>query len=1565
MNKKRIYSSKDENVGAGSTVSPYDRANIFQIYSLSYMLPLFKKSRRKQLTLQDIGPAPRADTSRTLGQQLQQAYNVSIMDNKRPSLTGCLMRVFGWQLFAVSLLDLLSKCVSYPMLSIVLGWLIRDTGIYLNFAVPLIKDAANTTATATNATATAINATTPTTTTLALAAANSTNTTAGAGTAPILVGPAAGLTADEAYWRIIYDAILLVLVQAGAIVLAHPFFFQTYRLGMKCRVAACFLIYKKSLRLSQSALSETTVGQMVNLLSNDVNRFDQVAQMLPYLILAPLQAITVLVILSLFYLGAYPTLASLAAILVYVIIQSLMGRAFSKYRSKTARRTDERVRLMNEIILAMKIIKMYAWERPFQVLVGTARRREMTTIGMGYILRAINQTLFFTSSKIIVFVALMVYVALDSSLNPEIVFVTIGLANLVRISLTLFFPNAIAYVAETIVSCRRIDAFLALPEVEFAPANYRISSDALGCQYVLTMSKVYAGWTTTTAAAAATKTTTTTTNIKQTSPDRQSDGATASQWAILRNLTLAIKPRDLVLVVGRVGSGKSSVLMTILGELPVASGRLEINGRISYASQEAWIFSGTVRDNILFGKPFEPDRYKRVIRVCSLRRDLDILVDGDQTIVGERGVSLSGGQKARVNLARALYQDADIYLLDDPLSAVDAPVARHIFNESLRSFLKKKTVILATHQLQFLRHATKVLVVDRNSPAAFGTLQEVMESEAFAVVDYSPEAFKDATTATDETGAEGEPQTEADDEAKAKAAGAGSVPQRRERLSSRSSSKRDGASSGGSTSGSRAASSGGSGGELQSQTSADGRQPSAARSSKPAAIHIESEERYDTVAELRPDSQASSNLAESMHQMSSPPLMAPAELEQRRSTSPTAPEDLLPEQKMALKRRALGAAEAPAPTGSSRRLGIELLSDISTNLDTYRYYLRNATGALMFVWFIVANVLVQTLYQYTDYFLSFWTDSVQRAEYQGADFVPVTFVDRLTDGQIGIIYTSLVAGLVLATLVRSATFFAGTLRASINIHERFFNSIIRAPMSFFDFSPIGILLNRLSRDIGFVDETLPATAIEIVTIFVNVTGIIVLAVLLNVINLFATIVLLVLVIYARTICASTITRLKQIEGVTKSPIFSHLSTTLSGLATIRAFKVQDEFVRIFNKHQDVHTSAWFNYISSGRWLAVALDWSCILFISIVITLLLALSLDATNASLVGLLISQVVVLPGPLQWGTRQLIEVESQMTSVQRVKEFSELKSEEETLAESDGAGAELDDVVAASYQSGRIAPAPPTPPTGDREGEIEFVNVSLSYFPDEPPVLRRLSFCIKPREKVAIVGRTGAGKSSIVSVLFRLYDFEGTIKVNGRDTKSMRLAELRRTMSIIPQDPILFGGTIRKNLDPFGDFADAQLWDALDAVHLGQLFARHPLGLDYTINEGGSNFSVGQRQLICLARAIARRNKILILDEATANVDPETDAFIQRTIARQFRQCTVLTIAHRLVTIVDSDRVLVLERGEISEFGPPRELLASGGLFKQMVDSSGQQAARLVRLIEEAHERRTAGGGSAPPAS
>jgi len=479
----------------------------------------------------------------------------------------------------------------------------------------------------------------------------------------------------------------------------------------------------------------------------------------------------------------------------------------------------------------------------------------------------------------------------------------------------------------------------------------------------------------------------------------------------------------------------------------------------------------------------------------------------------------------------------------------------------------------------------------------------------------------------------------------------------------------------------------------------------------------------------------------------------------------------------------------------------------------------------------------------------------------------------------------------------------------------------------------------------------------------------VLTCLLNWKNVFMILVLLLTAMILRHLCVSTIARLKQLESIARSPLFNHLSTTLCGLATIRAHRIERDFEHRFVNIQNEHTAAYFNMIMCYRWVGIVMYWVCACFVAVVTVLaVLLVGESSTSAGILGLLISQAIMLPGPYQQITKQLIQTEGEMTAVERIRQLSEdLELEEEFVEEvveekSAGSGSGAPNGAQIGIQTGAQS--------GQRShehmlanfrGGLRFREVSLHYDATHKPVLDQVSLSINPGEKVGVVGRTGAGKSSLIAVLFRLYNFRGHIELDGVDSKRVGLRELRKSMSIIPQDPVLFGGSLRKNLDPFGEHSDQELWAALEAVQLKQLFNTGPHsstnsnGLQFQIQEGGSNFSLGQRQLVCLARAIVRRNKLLVLDEATANVDPETDNFIQRTIANQFAHCTVLTIAHRLITIVDSDRVLVLDKGQVAEFGPPHELLQKpDGLFARMVDSSAQQAPRIRKLILEAHQRR-----------
>uniref|UniRef100_A0A8C7TT12 Multidrug resistance-associated protein 4 n=1 Tax=Oncorhynchus mykiss TaxID=8022 RepID=A0A8C7TT12_ONCMY len=1032
----------------------------------------------------------------------------------------------------------------------------------------------------------------------------------------------------------------------------HLYFFHVQRTGMKMRVAMCHMIYKKALCLSSAAMGKTTTGQIVNLLSNDVNKFDEVTIFLHFLWVGPLQAAAVL---GLLWVEIGPScLAGMAVLVILMPTQTMFGRLFSKF-SKTAALTDNRIRTMNEVVSGIRIIKMYAWEKPFSALVNDVRRKEISKIMSSSYLRGLNMASFFAASKIIVFITFTVYVLLGNTISASRVFVAVSLYSAVRLTVTLFFPSAIEKLSETRISVRRIKNFLLLDEIVKSEHGFLQEEKQ---EPNVEIQDLICYWDTV--------------NVQPLSP---------------------VPPSNFP---------QSSLLSAILGELPHDKGVLKVKGQLTYASQQPWVFPGTIRSNILFGKALHPQKYEKVLRACALKRDMELLPDGDLTVIGDRGATLSGGQKARVNLARAVYQDADIYLLDDPLSAVDAegqfPICRRAFGtlKSLCLFpcvsrcicgiLKNKPRILVTHQLQYLQAANQILV-----------LKEPVQ------------------TVVEESRSEG-------------------------------------------------------------------------------------------------------------------------------------------------------------------TIGVGL----------YVKYLKAG-----------ANILYN-------------------------------YMVKSSASKCNILKWEIFSGLTGATLIfgfaRSLVMFNVLVKAAQSLHNRMFNSILRTPVRFFDVNPIGRVLNRFSKDIGQLDAALPWTFVDFIQIFLQIIGVVAVAASVIPWILIPLAPLIIVFLFLRRYFLQTSRDVKRLESTTRSPVFSHLSSSLQGLWTIRAFRAEERFQNTFDAYQDLHSESWFLFLVTSRWFAVRLDGMCAVFVTITAFGCLLLR-DQVEAGSVGLALSYAVTLMGMFQWGVRQSAEVENMMTSVERVVEYTELESE-------------------APWET-QMRP----PPEWPSQGLITFDRVSFSYSSDGPVVLKDMKAMFRPKEKVGIVGRTGAGKSSLVSALFRLAEPEGRIYIDGVLTSEIGLHDLRQKMSIIPQDPVLFTGTMRKNLDPFSQHTDEDLWNALQEVQLKSVVEELPNKMETVLAESGSNFSVGQRQLVCLARAVLRKNRILIIDEATANVDPRTDELIQKTIRDKFRECTVLTIAHRLNTIIDSDRILVLDAGQIHAYDEPYTLLQNhDGIFFKMVQQTGRQEA--VALLQSAKQ-------------
>jgi ABC-type multidrug transport system fused ATPase/permease subunit len=1540
----------EEPVQLSKRPCPFDHASLISKYITFYWVtPLLKVGLKRDLEIDDLFGNSKEDNSDELGEQLQAdwykevercrkskglpgAWGGGTSSPKKPSLLRVFMREHTFWFLMSWLWLILSHCIVSPIQAMLLGQLIQDgTSYYSQMSLQTIDQQ----------------------------------------------------ELDQLYWRIFILGLLVILATFITSITIHPYFFCVQHLGMKMRVASCNLVYQKTLRLSKAAMGTTTVGQIVNLLSNDVNRFDFGLVFIPYLVVAPLQAIIIIILLSKYYLGLAPTLAGFSVFILYLPFQAVMGKWFGTVREETAVRTDERIRLMNEIVPAMRVIKMYAWENSFARLVDIARRREIKWIKYRVILTSINESLYFISAKLIILICLITLVLLGYQLTAEAAFVTITMLDSLRLNMTFFFPFAVASIAEMVVSCERLQEFLLRgeqpkeskikiikrPEDEIDPeqngdqdgGSNSVSKGQIDQVFVAFKRPLTPLKTSANEEQAAAKSgeddklinlspdlqrqdrQRSRTDLEQIVSENKTDGTNfepkgveaheiSAAWIAddlyerneettlsLTAVNFVVRPGELMVIVGRVGSGKSSILMAIMGELPIVSGDLTLYGRISYASQEPWIFAGSVEENILFGAPHDENRLNEVIQVCALHRDIELLPNGKETLVGERGISLSGGQKARVNLARALYADADVYLLDDPLSAVDASVAKHIFEQCIKGFLKSKTVILVTHQLQFAKGANKILVVDQGRQIALGSYREL--SKQVDLVGFN----------------KGIVRSESESEQTASQMLTSTSPAKKASLT---------------------------------KTAID--TPSTKHSANQivqtsVGSSVELTKKASSAAVIATTTKkANTGVAGQQH-----PLLVDTSVIKHPTTErlPIDDDDI--------------PAEAPI-----RQTTKEELSDEVVGCDSYLFYLACVTSVTLIIFVFLSNILAQALFNGSDFYLSFWTDTEERraafqarngvalqppatppvlapipnvnmsvtvangvglkqstngttanvtagfaANEANSTFVIQSFTDRFTVEENSYIYSGLIFALFIATLIRTTTFFSACMRASISMHDRLFRSVMSAPISFFDFNPIGILLNRISRDMGIVDDRLPQNAFDVFEIFTSSLGIVATVIVVDYINLIPTFALIITAVIARRVCLRTINRLKEMEGILRSQVFSHLSTTLAGLSTIRSFKKNDQFIERFNVAQDEHSVAWFTFFSAGQWLGLTLDLICMLFILFVIIVLTAtISVSALNGSQLGLAISSALVIVGPFQWGIRQLVELESHMTSVKRIKEYSDLPKE-------------------AAHES---EPGKKPPSDWPQTGRIVYDHVSLRYFEDEQPVLRDLTFEIRPREKVGIVGRTGAGKSSIIAALFRMTEPSGRIIIDGIDISSIGLKDLRRSISIIPQDPILFSGSVRRNLDPFFEYQDDHIWSALEAVRLKPVVMNLEGGLEGLVAEGGQNFSVGQRQLFCLARAILRRNRILVLDEATANVDPETDLFIQRTIRELFKDCTVMTIAHRLNTIMDSDRVLVLDAGQVCEFDEPHVLLTKGGQLATMTANTGQQADRLRRVAERAYKKR-----------
>ncbi|XP_061388505.1 probable multidrug resistance-associated protein lethal(2)03659 [Musca vetustissima] len=1214
-------------------------------------------------------------------------------------------------------------------------------------------------------------------------------------------------------------AIGIVVCCIMRVMLLHPYVYYLFNLGTKIRLGLSGLMYRKCLKLPKSAASDRLRARAINILSNDLSSFDYALSFLHDVWKGPAES---LLIGYLMYKEiGLSAIIGVAFMLSFIPLQGWAAKNAAYYRQKTAEQTDLRVKLMNEIIQGIQVIKMYAWEKSFAKVVEEVRRKEVKAIrGTSFI----HATLCCSSmiSPLSVFLALVSYVYMGDTLTAKRVYTVSSYFSMLNESMVHFWPLAIKYISEALVSCRRCRDFLldGDDDEEESPPPLKNKEE----EFIINKKKhleanggiEHAENVPLTAGA------NNQTNGRIVNVDAPSKGIilrnVSASWdttegyknKAVDNLNCEIQERTLAAVVGPVGSGKSTFLNVLLGELEIDSGEVLINGKISYCSQEPWVFEGTIRDNVVFVEDYNEKRYKKVLEVCALNRDLELMPRGDLTMIGERGASLSGGQRARVNLARAIYRKADIYLLDDPLSAVDTNVGKHIYDKCVKEFLSKKICILVTHQLQYLFDVKHLILMGSGSIVAQGNYRELRKSKQFQ---YLAQTHK----------------------------------------------------------------------ESMSETAGD------------AARDI----RVRTLSETE-------SIAESVHGL-------------------------------------LGPDEDPVEDDNKEQQAIG-----SVKLGVYLSYFKALESSfflfIIFGLFISARIMLNGV----DYFLSRWVvweenvGHLQLDKYLNTteEPIPSNTTTTLDSGEYEerknrmIIYSVMLGSALIVFILRTFGFYTMCLRISLKLHDRLFRGITRTTMYFFNTNPSGRILNRFSKDIRTVDADLPPTLMDCISFAIDISGVILIVAIANYWLLLPACVILMCLIGIRYVYTMTSRSVKRLESISRSPVYSLTNQTFQGLSTIRALEAERALEKEFHSFQNSNTSAWFLFISCNRAFALWTDVICLIYITLVTFSFLVLS-SHFNSGEVGLAILHSTTMIGMCQWGMRQTAELENQMTCVERVMEYIDQPPESAMETEEKNK------------------------PKGEwpTEGRIEFVNFKMRYNPNGDYVLRNLNMATRPFEKIGIVGRTGAGKSSIVQALFRLANNEGAIYIDGINTEQLGLYDLRSKISIIPQDPVLFSGTLRYNLDPLGVCSDADIWRVLEEVELKGHVSTMIGGLNCPMYDGGANFSVGQRQLVCLARSILRKNKILIMDEATANVDPETDKLIQKTIRTKFSNCTVLTIAHRLHTVMDCDRILVMDAGQAVEFGHPYELLQKpNGVLRSLVDHTGSSAASgLLSIAEENYKLKT----------
>ncbi|GJJ71288.1 ATP-binding cassette, subfamily C (CFTR/MRP), member 1 [Entomortierella parvispora] len=1386
----------------------FDEANLFSRMTFHFVQDIFSKGSRQPLQEQDIAERmPRRIQTKYSYSHLARLWDQHVLHcqqkNKEPSLFWVTVISCGWGWMPVTLFSFLQSIMEYSqvlLLTVLLDFIAETT------------EASSTIA-----------------------------------------------TADQTLTQhhpMVYGLILsfgMFLATFMSTLAAGQFFQGCANLGIELKAGLVGMVFAKSLRLSPGARQRSTVGEISTHMSVDVERIAFAMTAFPMIVTSVFE---ICVGMWLLYRQMGPSsLTGVGVVILIFPVQAWTAKWLSKARDQKLASMDRRVRVLTEVLSAMKTVKMYCWEDSFREKITQLRKTELSflrKIGIAWALMCI----MFTSLPLVMSLLTFTVYSLwggpggtRGPITPQLVFICVTL--FARLGQPIGRVSGLANtVINMNVAVKRIQVLLLEDELDQdwigQPSSSRKSPED---GPAIEVEDGTFTWTSEidvekkkkadaiAAAKVAKAAKSAETEVAQpdrpaTDPAAVTDAKEATDSSpLLKGINLKIDHGSLTMVVGRVGQGKSSLIAAIIGEMYKLQGRVAVRGSLAYCPQSSWIINASVKDNILFGKPMDQERYNRVLDCCNLLPDLALFPANDDTEIGERGINLSGGQKQRVSLARAAYQDADIYIMDDPLSAVDAHVDQHLWRQLIGpdGLLKDKTRLLVTHGIHHLADADQILVIKDGEIVETGQYKDLLEAKLGfyqLIMDYPvQQQEKEATEGEDVD-----------------------------------------------------------------------------------ATIVEDESADRSVLDLT----------------------------------------LVKEEENGQLIQAEEAAIGSVGWAVFHRY-VKSASYIYSFLSLFLYTMSQASQIGINVW------------------LQNWSNRQQLQE-------PASVGELL-----GVFAALVVSYMILDTSVNLIIFIKAGVHASKVMHNNLLTKILRLPIAFFDTTPVGRIVNRFSTDVDNLDEEMPTNITNIYYFLTTVVG--TLVVISFTLPIFLALVPFLAIIYfwIQTYYMRTSRALKRIHSISKSPLYQHFQETLAGVSTIRAMGLQSRYVIESAEKSDRSSNAHYHLLVANRWLNIRLEFLGALIV-LATSLLSVSKRDELGTGKAGLALSYALTVTFTITYLVQALGSLQNQLVSVERIQEYCD-KNPEAPMTVADGN--KRGDEKKAEMHTALSDAAPPQlhlPPTPQwpEYGRITFKNYSTRYREGMDLVLRDVSFEVQPGESVGIVGRTGAGKSSLTLALFRIVEAAdsywarashnktdssqledtsteelkdikigsltgdlggGSIELDGVDISTLGLKDLRSRLAIIPQDPTLFAGTVRENLDPFQECDDSELWTALERAHLKTKISSLSGALSFEVSQGGDNFSVGERSLICLARALLRKTKILVLDEATAAVDMETDELIQKTIREEFKDRTVLTIAHRIKTVMDSDKILVMEKGCVEEFDHPELLLRNkDSLFRKLVEQAGE---------------------------